>query len=73
MVHPILSENCLKKITMEMLPKTYQIIPKLKTINQNAKCFNKKFHNRLSSHSNPIIKNLSSFLIPGGVSELGFK
>ena len=32
----------------------------LKTIHDEAKRFCKKFHNCLSSHSNPLIKNLSS-------------
>lgn len=38
---------------------------KLKTIHEEAKHFYKRFHNRLSSHSNPLIKNLSSLSIPG--------
>jgi len=38
---------------------------KLKTVQEEAKCFYKRFHNRLSSHLNPLINNLSSFSIPG--------
>lgn len=37
----------------------------LNTIHDEAKRFYKKFHNCLSSHSNPLIKNLSSLTIPG--------
>jgi hypothetical protein len=35
------------------------------TIHDGAKRFYRKFHHRLSTHSNPLIKNLSSLTIPG--------
>jgi len=38
---------------------------KLKTVSDEAKCFYKRFHNHLSTHSNPLIKNLASATIPG--------
>ncbi|KAF0769516.1 Uncharacterized protein FWK35_00003355 [Aphis craccivora] len=44
---------------------TLHIDCNLKTIHDEAKHFYKKFHHRLSTHSNPLIKNLSSLTIPG--------
>jgi len=38
---------------------------KLKTIYEEAKHFYKRLHKRLSSHSNHLIKDLSSLTIPG--------
>lgn len=38
---------------------------KIKSINEETKCFYKIFHNRLVSHINPLIKNLASNSIPG--------
>ncbi|KAF0769401.1 Uncharacterized protein FWK35_00006760 [Aphis craccivora] len=37
----------------------------LKSIHDETKRFYKKFHHRLSTHSNPLIKNLSFLTIPG--------
>jgi len=37
----------------------------MKTVNEEAKCFYLRFHKRLQSHKNPLIKNLSSLTLPG--------
>ncbi|KAF0764671.1 Uncharacterized protein FWK35_00013762 [Aphis craccivora] len=44
---------------------TLHIDCNLKSIHDEAKRFYKKFHHRLFTHSNPLIKNLSSLTIPG--------
>jgi len=41
----------------------------LKTIHEEAKHFYKRFHNHLSSHSNSLIENLSSLIIPRGIPD----
>lgn len=38
---------------------------KIKTVKEEAVTYYKRFHNRLATHSNPLIKSLSSHGIPG--------
>jgi len=38
---------------------------KIKTIKEEAATYYKRFHNRLATHSNPLVKTLSSIVIPG--------
>jgi hypothetical protein len=38
---------------------------KLKTINDEAKIFYKRFHSHLNNHPNPLIKNLTTPVVPG--------
>jgi len=38
---------------------------KLKTVNDEAKIFYKRFHYRLNNHPNQLIKNLATPTIPG--------
>ena len=37
----------------------------IKTLNDEAKAYYKRFHIRINSHKNPLIKNLASLTIPG--------
>lgn len=41
---------------------------KLKTINDEAKIFYKRFHSHLNNHTNPLIKKLATSTIPGNPS-----